>query len=729
MTEEQAKDQLKEHLPEYLLEEHGIDVATSRKNFHCLAGTHPDNNPSMSYDPKRNKVHCFSCEADLDIVDLIKIDMNLDTASAFRYGYERYGIENPFQAKNNPLESTLRPLQRLSNDIRPEQLEAPLEANTGLMWDYYQECSKRLNLTDYPAQRGLSEELCNNFMIGYDPHYTENTGGTPWKALIIPTGPKTYIARNTDPEADSSNRYRKHGGSRLLNEEALDKSGKPIFIVEGEIDALSIIEAGGEAIGLGSTSNINKFLDILRKRQEQGQQTGSFFVPLLDNDESGRKATEHLQTGLESLSLPYFSTKLPDVCKDANDLLKADKKALEMFIKSVPQNREEAEERLKAEARAEYEKTSAGYDLDNFIQDISQEAKCFCTGFTFLDKQLDGGLFPGLYFIGAVSSLGKTTFALQVADQLAQQGHDVLIFSLEMSKNELRGKSLSRLTYLLDGDSDKSQAKSTRGILKYSNYESYTNAEMGLILEALKAYKKYAGNLYVHVGLGNIGTDDIEKVLNQHVTLTGRTPIVIIDYLQILAQQGQQSKTDKQKTDENVLALKVLSRDYNTPVLAISSFNRENYSNIVSMQSFKESGAIEYSSDVLIGLQHEGMNYREGESSNEYKARTHAEKEMIDLVKQRGGSLPIELKVLKNRNGLTGRSYFNFWPRYNYFENVEGQNLIDLTSSLRRSSGFYAGMEVLLTHSKNSEDKDQDGEDEAEGLEQITLGDGATIIG
>jgi replicative DNA helicase len=729
MTEEQAKDQLKAYLPEYLLEEHGIDVAISRKNFHCLAGTHPDNNPSMSYDPKRNKVHCFSCEADLDIVDLIKIDHNLDTASAFRYGYERYRIENPFQAKNDPLESPFPPFPSPSNDIRPSAPEAPLKANTELKWDYYQECSKRLNLTDYPAKRGLSEELCKNFMIGYDPHYTESTGGTPWKALIIPTGPQTYIARNTDPEADSSNRYRKHGESRLLNEEALDRADKPIFIVEGEIDALSIIEAGGEAIGLGSTSNINKFLKTLQERQKRKQQTENFFVLLLDNDETGQKATEYLQAGLESLSLPYFSTSLPDVCKDANDLLKADKKALETFIRSMPQSKEEAEERLKEEARAEYEKTSAGYDLDNFIADISQEAKCFPTGFTFLDKQLDGGLFPGLYFIGAVSSLGKTTFALQVADQLAQQGHDVLIFSLEMSKNELRGKSLSRLTYLLDEAPDKMQAKSTRGILKYSNYEKYSSSEIGLIIESLKAYKKYAGSLYVHVGLGNISTDDINNVLNQHVTLTGRTPIVIIDYLQILAQQGDKLKTDKQKTDENVLALKIASREFNTPIIAISSFNRENYSNVVSMQSFKESGAIEYSSDVLIGLQHEGMNRREGENANDYKARVHSEKEMIDLVKQRGGSLPIELKVLKNRNGLTGRSYFNFWPRYNYFENVESQDLVDITTSLARSSGLYEGMAILMSHSKHREDEDPEAGEEAEDLEQITLEDGATIIG
>jgi replicative DNA helicase len=60
---------------------------------------------------------------------------------------------------------------------------------------------------------------------------------------------------------------------------------------------------------------------------------------------------------------------------------------------------------------------------------------------------------------------------------------------------------------------------------------------------------------------------------------------------------------DNQNMDKNVMGLKRLGRDCKIPIIGISSFNRASYKEDVSMSSFKESGAIEYSSDVLIGLQ------------------------------------------------------------------------------------------------------------------------------
>ena len=58
--------------------------------------------------------------------------------------------------------------------------------------------------------------------------------------------------------------------------------------------------------------------------------------------------------------------------------------------------------------------------------------------------------------------------------------------------------------------------------------------------------------------------------------------------------------------DKAVLELKRISRDFKLPVIAVSSLNRMSYGQRISMEAFKESGAIEYSSDVLIGLQLRG---------------------------------------------------------------------------------------------------------------------------
>ena len=140
----------------------------------------------------------------------------------------------------------------------------------------------------------------------------------------------------------------------------------------------------------------------------------------------------------------------------------------------------------------------------------------------------------------------------------------------------------------------------------------------------------------------------------------------MIDYLQIISPADSHA-TDKQNTDRAVLELKRPSRDYSLPVIGISSFNRDNYYSPVNLASFKESGAIEYSSDVLIGLQYYGMDYQEGEAE---KAR---DKRIRELVKDQmtagkhGKAQKLQVKVLKNRNGCKGSSLIDFYPMFNYF--------------------------------------------------------------
>ena len=71
-----------------------------------------------------------------------------------------------------------------------------------------------------------------------------------------------------------------------------------------------------------------------------------------------------------------------------------------------------------------------------------------------------------MYCVGAISSLGKTTFVTQIADQIAAQGTDVLIFSIEMSRWEIISKSISRHTVIesIASNSDIRNAKTARGI-------------------------------------------------------------------------------------------------------------------------------------------------------------------------------------------------------------------------------------------------------------------------
>ncbi|NCA93214.1 hypothetical protein EOM82_08275, partial [bacterium] len=89
MNREQAKDYIKGEIENYLNAK-GINA---RRPFLCLNPAHNDEHPSMSFDKKRLKAHCFSCGADYDTFDLIGIDCNLtDPAEIFKKAYELYGL-------------------------------------------------------------------------------------------------------------------------------------------------------------------------------------------------------------------------------------------------------------------------------------------------------------------------------------------------------------------------------------------------------------------------------------------------------------------------------------------------------------------------------------------------------------------------------------------------------------------------------------------------------------
>ncbi|MBR4030181.1 MAG: hypothetical protein IKJ06_02140, partial [Clostridia bacterium] len=102
--------------------------------------------------------------------------------------------------------------------------------------------------------------------------------------------------------------------------------------------------------------------------------------------------------------------------------------------------------------------------------------------------------------------------------------------------------------------------------------------------------------------------------------------------------------------------------------IGISSFNRDNYTAPVNLASFKESGAIEYSSDILIGLQYAGMDYQEGEADKTREKRIRELLKQATIDGKNGNPQKIQVKILKNRNGSKGEIYLNFTPMFNYFE-------------------------------------------------------------
>lgn len=546
---------------------------------------------------------------------------------------------------------------------------------------YFRERSKHLTETNYFMKRGISLETAQRFMLGYDPAWTHpkapNAPTSP--RLIIPVSEYSYIARDTRAEIpEEAQPYKKSkakGRESVIwtfNHKSIGVNNRPLFIVEGEIDALSIIEAGGQAVGIGSIANVKGFLSLLEQRQPLTQP----FVIALDNEdtEQVQRAREELITGIKKLGGICIERNICGSHKDPNEALTADRGT---FEKAIQHAEDEAVKAVETEENADYEeyiRTSAEFDLYKFLNGIDPNADtpAIPTGFNTLDEVLEGGLYEGLIVIGGISSLGKTTLTMQIADQIAQQGRDVMIFSLEMSRNELIAKSISRETIIEVERTGKSMklAKTNRGITAGHRYRNYSQEEKDLIETAAQHYSDYAQNIYIREGFGDMGHKQIREAVKKHVAIMGKAPVVVVDYLQIMARPDQHA-TDKQSVDLNTMELKRISRDFKTPVIAVSSVNRANYLTPIDFESFKESGAVEYSADLVIGLQLKCLE--EDLFNGNAQGKIKEKRERIKKCKS-ANPRQIQLVILKNRNGKTGDTIdFKYYPEFNLYEEGELQ--------------------------------------------------------
>ena len=657
MTRNEAQDYIREHSTEYFSRD------KTGKGYICpICGSGSGRKGTgITENPKRaGHFTCWSgCFSNADIFEIIGLVNNItDFNEIFNRACYELGITVDNSHSPNP-----KPKATPPPTVTSTSSTSSSSSGENFM-KFYKKALKHLEETEY--HRGISLDTLRAYWIGYVPEWEHpkapsSVSATP--RLIIPNNREGYLARDTReniPDNQKAFAKQRVGHVGIWNAKTISESQQPVFVVEGEFDALSVIDVGGAAVALCSTSNARRFLEVTAQRKPKFG-----FTLSLDNDDAGQKAKAIISEGLTNADIPFCVHELPTQYKDANEFFTANRTAFEEWVNEGVSALKEILIERDSQAREEFENESAFSDLGNFLNTLkkSREGQAISTGFTRLDNLLDGGLYPGLYFIGAVSSLGKTSLTLQVADNIAKTGRGVLFFSLEMSRTELIAKSLSRLTMqLCEGNTR--LAKTTRGVLR-----GYFNPnEQILFSQAVKEYSGYASNIFISEGIGDIGVEEIRRKVDRFMHFNkGIPPVIIVDYAQILAPANERY-TDKQNTDKNVLELKRISRDYQTPIFAISSFNRENYTEPVNLASFKESGAIEYSSDCLIGLQYAGWDYQEGEKENEHKRRVRERLDAIAVLAKQGIPIDIECKILKNRNGSKGRINLKFYPMFNLFE-------------------------------------------------------------
>ena len=508
----------------------------------------------------------------------------------------------------------------------------------------------------YLQRRGISMETAAACCIGFEPAWISPTvikrqqeKGSSWlpdpkPVIILPSTVEHYVARDIRPAEQLDEQQRKFA---KMNEgepgifcgyKAFKSGAENIFVTEGAFDAMAIMETGATAIALNSTSNADKLI-----KQLEQQPTKATLIICLDNDEAGRKTAERLKDGLRRLNISYVTADICGGHKDPNEALTADRAAFEAAVAKAI-----ASTAARPDNTAAYLDNLMAGEIDRFKQ--AQDRK---TGFANLDEKA-GGLNAGLYVLAAISSLGKTTLALQMADQIAAQGQEVLFFSMEQSRLEMVSKSLARLT---------AQADMKTAVTSLSIRKGYLPSQ---VTAAARQYKERTGErLSIIEGNFNCDIGFIADYIRRYRQRTGAAPVVFIDYLQILqpAADGKTRSSKKDEVDLAITELKRLSRELDLTIIVISSINRANYMTPFAFESLKESGGIEFTADVVWGLQlaclDEELFDKEGSIKAKRKRINEAKAEEPRKIK---------FVCLKNRYGISSYDCaFAYYPQFDLF--------------------------------------------------------------
>ena len=621
----------------------------------CNSGGHGRANSDSGFhiDEAKKYFKCFVCDTGGDIFDLAAKVEGIPTDD------KRAQLEAVANFAGLTIDTPAANSSKQEAKSKPQLSRAfSLQEHHAKEADYQQKAREVLESSEeaqaYLAQRGYTLEEARSLGIGYD---------TSKKALVLPfRGVDYHLLRDITDEAP--HKYSKPQGVQQPLDNPAAMEGKAVFVVEGLLDAYALQLLGFPAVACCGTG----YAKALQSLQAH---IGNAPVAILafDNDEAGRTATERAAAAWEGVKLPFltfdwdtvrqivpnsalFIDKINARMKDFDEARRRDAERLRDALTCVY---EEAEKLYDENQNSTLERVLAGFNVKKPL-DVAEQIyfmrglqEFIPTGFKCLDEALGGGLPQGLVTIGAISSIGKTTLALQIADQIAESGRSVLFVTIEQSSLELVSKSLSRIMRQESEYNREVYPKPASEIMSAKARETWREEDTQNLINALNSYVNATGkHLYILEAAKQPSVSDVEQAA-KYLAATGESaPVVIIDYLQLLVPQSDRD-TDKQAVDKNVMSLRQLARELKTPVVVISSLNRGSYNGGVELDSFKESGAIEYSSDVLIGLQPAGMQAEKDASADEKKAKKAAEQ---TIRHHKARSLrEVELPILKNRNG------------------------------------------------------------------------------
>lgn len=618
---------------------------------------------------------CFSCHKGGDIFDLIGYIYGYKSGSTkkavlaeeFKKEYEKACKLLNLDPEFTPPTSTPKEEPATQTAEAPQSApaasieEQPAEANTapaeGKFKVYLETCHSACiegsKGYEYLIGRGFTPDSISLFNLGYD---------SANDVITIPYS-KTfsyYATRDLKPKAPA--------GETNFDKPSTDKAGaEPVFygaflytdnycfVCESQLDALSIIQAGGYAIALGGTGN-QKLINLINDKGRPKR----CLILCLDNDNAGQRGQSELAEKLDTLGIPYVEASFSldrygQPQKDANDLLRSNPDLL----------KEDVQTNIRAAKDHDLETGSGLYSVGEyqslFKKHQTEEKQRISTGFNNLDRALYGGFMNELYILSADTSIGKSAISCCLAQNIAASGIDVLYYALEMGRDEFIARGASMISReqnknpipygeILNYKWDERTQEFYRR--PYSSYEPYVEEYM----------RRYGKHLYfIEGGFYGKTALDIANTAEEFKKEHGlKQLVIVVDYLQrIKADPEDRSQRDAMSiTSAAVQVLGNLASQKHNTVIAISSISNAQKGEKITDAAGKYSGDIGYTGGILLGWNWHGYTDTKKQDEKDETAR---------ICKERGYREMI-LEVLKQRSGERDNKQTLFYhPAYNYF--------------------------------------------------------------
>lgn len=291
---------------------------------------------------------------------------------------------------------------------------------------------------------------------------------------------------------------------------------------------------------------------------------------------------------------------------------------------------------------------ASAFDRIDELHKQSGKLRGLPTGFHDLDNLLAGLQNSDLIILAARPSVGKTSFAMDLARQVAITNKKAVgVFSLEMSKEQLVDRMLCaqanvslwkmRTGKLSDNEAEDDFAKIGQAMGELSEAPIYIDDSAGLNIMEIRTK---ARRLQMEKGLG----------------------LLIIDYLQLMEGRGKYKDNRVQEVSEISRSLKIIAKELNIPVLALSQLSRaveQSKPAIPKLSHLRESGSIEQDADVVMFVYRRGAdrNYDLNNLTDDEKSQAS-----IYVAKHRNGpigmvNLRFDGETVSFKNDASGKHY------------------------------------------------------------------------